>query len=79
MARYLITDTNKIVSEEHLRIMLYELEVEDLLTCKEDYLKGDMHLNYQFECIRKAKEADIDTVIYMLGTSWNVPVEKIKE
>ena len=79
MAKYLITDSKEIVEEKYLRKMLYEIEIEDLLNYKEDYLKGDMNLDYQFDCIRKAKEADMDTVIYMLETSWNVPVEKIKE
>ena len=74
--KYLIEDTRKVVTEEELRKLLYEYEVEDLLSNKKEYLQGDLNLNSQFECINSAKNADIKIVINMLEENWNVPIGK---
>lgn len=76
---YVIIDTGKIVSENELREMLYKYEIQDLLDNKDDYFKGFLNVEYQFNCIRKAIDSDIKEVIDMLETNWNVPIERKKD
>lgn len=73
---YKIIDTGKIVSENDLRDMLYRYEIQDLLDNKEEYFKGFLNLEYQFNCIKKAIDSEINEVIYMLETNWNVPISE---
>ena len=75
--KYLIEDTRKIATEQELRKMLYEYEVGDLLSNTEEYLQDNLHLNIQFECINRAKSADMKVVIHMLGENWNVPIREL--
>ena len=77
--KYKILDTNEIVTEQYLRKMLFEYESQDLLDNKEDYLKGFLHLDYQFSCINKAVNGTMKEIIDRLETLWNVPIDEIKE
>ena len=74
--KYLLEDTNKIVTEDFLREYLYTEEVNDLLVNKELYLKGYLWLGHQMECIEKAINGDIKEVIKMLEINWNVPIKE---
>lgn len=76
---YFIEDTREVVNERKLRKMLFNLEVEDLVQNVNEYLDGELNLDYQCNCIKNSKNAKIEEVIYMLGTNWNVPISEIKE
>lgn len=75
---YKLLDTQKIVDEEYLRKLLFEYEVEDLYSNKDDYIKGLLDLGWQLNCVRGAKEYSINKVIEILETSWNVPIKEMK-
>lgn len=77
--QFLITDTNEIVSEEYLRKLLYGYEIQDLLNNENEYFKGFLDLQAQMNCIEKAIKGNLEEVIDMLETNWNVPIEKINK
>lgn len=78
MKEYLIVDTNKKVDEKYLRELLFEYETKDLLSNQRDYLSGSLDLEYQFKCIKKSVDGNIEEVIEILNSSWQVPVVKNK-
>lgn len=76
---YKLLDTQEIVDEEYLRKLLFAYEVEDLYNNKDNYIKGLLDLGWQLNCVRGAKEYDINKVIEILETSWNVPIKEMKK
>lgn len=71
-------EKNNIVDEEYLRNLLFDYEVEDILANRNDYIRGYLDIESQKRCLKNALLKDIDYVIDTLGTSWNVPIEKLE-
>lgn len=77
--KYKILDNGMIVDEEYLRRLLFEYEISDIENNKFKYFEGIYDLKHQFNCIKGALEFDISEIIRILESSWNVPIEKLKE
>ena len=77
--KYLIEDTNEIVDERYLRKYLFEEELGDITNNLDDYLDGGLDIEWQFDCIRTAKNGDMKDVIKVLNESWNVPIKEVEE
>lgn len=76
---YKLLDSQKIVDEKYLRELLFEYEVEDLYNHKEKYINGLLDIGCQLNCVRGAKEYDIEKVIEQLETYWNVPIKEVED
>ena len=77
--KYLIEDTNKIVNERELRIMLMQEETDDIINNIDDYMDGNLDLGNQLHCIDTAKNGDIEEIIKMLENNWNIPVKRLDQ
>lgn len=76
---FLITDEKRYVNEEYIREMLYNEEVEHLVSNSKDFFKGELNLEYQLNSIWNSVNADIDEVIEILGKCWGINVVKCKK
>ena len=76
--RYIVEDTGKLLTEKDVRKMLYEMECEDLLNNKNDFIDGSLNLDAQFREIYMSLNGYMTDVLYTLNSSWNIPVKKIE-
>lgn len=77
--KYELMDENRIVEEKDLRKLLFSYELGDLQNNEQDYFEEYLNLDSQFECIKKAKTGNVEEIINILSSSWNVPIKTINE
>ena len=75
---FLVMDEHKLVNEKELRKMLLLEETNDIINNVDDYVNKDLPLDEQLRCIKTALDGDIDVVIEMANSSWNIPIVKVK-
>ena len=75
---FLVMDEHKLVNEKELRKMLLLEETNDIVNNVDDYVNKDLPLDEQLRCIKTALDGDIDVVIEMANSSWNIPIVKVK-
>ena len=76
--KYLLTDSEEIKTELEIRAMFFREEVCDLLNNCEDYLNDGLELEHQLECIKLAKNGNMQEIMDRLNSCWNIPVVEIK-
>lgn len=72
--QYIFEDTKQPITEQEIRSLLYNLEVDYLYQNEEMFLKGQLRLDYQAECIKLAISGDIKEVIKALNENWSEPI-----
>ena len=77
MPNYRILDNNKRVSENDLRKLLFEYEIDDIWQNRDDYFDEIYNLQAQFNMLEIAKHGDMKKVLYYLSTNWSVDVEEL--
>lgn len=75
---FLVMDEHELVDEKELRKMLLLEETNDIINNVDDYVNKDLPLDEQLRCIKTALDGDIDMVIEMANSSWNIPIVKVK-
>lgn len=76
-------DTKEIYSEVKVRCLLLEEECGDIVNNKIDYVREEMNIDAQLNCIRFAiKEQNIEKIVKTLNENWNYNIkifEEVKE
>jgi hypothetical protein len=76
---YLNEDNNKILTEEEIRRLDFEENLEDLNNNKKNVIEGIINIQSISECLDIALNGDIKDVIDDLNKCWDYNIKKISE
>lgn len=76
-------DTKEMYTEDKVRCLLLQEECGDILNNQIDYVREEMNIDAQLNCVRFAiKEQNIEKIIKALNENWgyNIKIfEEVKE
>lgn len=76
-------DTKEIYTEVKVRCLLLQEECGDILNNQIDYVREEMNIDAQLNCLRFAiKEQNIEKIVKALNENWNYNIkifEEVKE
>lgn len=68
-------ETDKIVSENYLRNLLLEFEIDDILKNWQDYKTEFLSIKSQCNLIKEINKIDIKELIWRLNSLWGTDFE----